>query len=63
MSKKLGLFLFALTVALGSGFVNATTNSCEQTCLIKYKDCLSKPWLTQGYCSYRFETCLATCGF
>lgn len=62
MRKKLGLFLFAFTVALGSGFVQADSVSCEQTCLVKYRDCLSKPWLTQGYCSYRFQTCLSACG-
>lgn len=61
MSKKLGLFLFGCMVALGSSFVQADSMTCEQTCILKYNDCLSKPWLTPGYCSGRFQTCLAAC--
>lgn len=61
MEKKAKLFLFACMLGLGSSMALADAGSCTQTCLIKYDDCLSKPWLSQGYCSSSFQSCLAAC--
>lgn len=61
MSKKLGWFLFGCMAALGSAFAQADAMTCEQICVMKYNDCLTKPWLPAGLCSSRFQACIAPC--
>jgi hypothetical protein len=59
-SKVLCLFLFA--AGFGAAMTaSATDDACYSTCLLKYEDCKTKPWLSAGYCSYRFQTCIAAC--
>ncbi len=61
MNKKLAVFLFGLSAMGAFGIANAFPDPCVNTCMIKLEDCKSKPWLTLGYCQWRFETCLAAC--
>ena len=59
MKKKLSLFLFAL--GLSASYAFASGDPCMDTCLLKYNDCLTKPWLPAGYCNMRFQNCIAAC--
>ena len=61
MSKKISMFLFACTVALGASFAQADTDSCYATCVANFNFCLSRSWLSYGYCSHRNEVCFAAC--
>lgn len=60
MKKKLGLFLFSL--AMSASYAFAGNGSCDNTCMLKYRDCMSRGWLPAGYCSSNLAHCLAVCG-